>query len=225
MDQVTLKAAARDTKSTAKQLRRAGDVPCVVYGNTENTQLQCPEKTLKQAYMKAGESTLVNLDVEGKSIPVLFHSIDFDPVTSQFAHVDFYAVNMNKEVEASVALHFEGESPAVKGQGGILVTPLTHVTVRCLPKNLPHNLTVKIDGLTEFHMSMYVKDIALPSGVEIVEDAETVIVTVQEPRKEEEVVVAAPTETAATAGTPGPIPGATEGAAAPAAEKKDDKKK
>lgn len=198
-------------------------MPCVVYGNADHTQLQCPEKDVRAAYLKAGASTLVHLDAAGKTIPVLFHAMDFDPVTGKFAHVDFYAVDMNKEVEASVALHFEGESPAVK-DGGILVTPITHVTVRCLPKDLPHNLPVNLGALAEMHAVITVKDIPVPAGVAIDDDAELVVATVQEPRKEEEVALATPAEGAVPAEGAAAAAPAEGAAAAPAAAKKDEKK-
>lgn len=225
MDQITLQASARDPKQTPSQLRRSGKVPCVVYGNVQNTLLECEHQPLRQAYMKAGESTLVHLDVAGKSIPVLFHEMTFDPVSTKFSHVDFYAVDMNKEVEASVALHFEGESLAVK-DGGILVTPITHVTVRCLPKDLPHNLPVSLASLAEMHAVITVKDIALPKGVVVEDDMELVIATVQEPRKEEEVVAPTPAE-GEVAAVPGAEGAAALAAGAPAAApaaKKEEKK-
>lgn len=219
MKTITLKASARDTKSTTSQLRKSGQVPCVVYGNVENTLLQCEHQPLKQAYMAAGASTLVSLEMNGKTVPVLFHEMDFHPVSGKFDHVDFFAVDMNKEVEAQVALHFEGESAAVK-DGGILVTPVAHLTVRCLPKDLPHNLPVKLDTLAEMHAVITVKDIALPAGVTVEEDPEMVVATVQEPRKEEEVVAAAPAEgVVAAAGAEGAAPAAGAPAAAPATKK------
>lgn len=219
MATITLQASARDTAVSAKRLRREGQVPCVVYGNTKNAQLQCAQQTLRQAYLRAGESTLVSLEVAGASIPVLFHSIDFDPVSSEFSHVDFFAVDMNKEVEASVALHFEGESQAVK-DGGILVTPVTHLTVRCLPKDLPHNLPVTLDSLAEMHAVVMVKDIVLPAGVTVHDDPEMVVATVQEPRKEEEV---APAPAEGAVATDGTAPAAEGAAPAPAAEKNEEK--
>ncbi len=218
MDKVTLKATARDQKSTAKQLRRAGTVPCVVYGNADNAQLQCSHVDLRQAYVKAGESTLVNLDVDGKTVPVLFHQMAFDPVTGAFSHVDFYAVDMNKEVETEVALHFEGESLAVK-EGGILVTPISHLNIRCLPKDLPHNLPVSLESLAEMHSAITIKDVKVPAGVTVLDDLELVVATVQEPRKEEEVVAAAP---AADGAAPAAGAPAAEGAA-PAAKKEEKK--
>jgi large subunit ribosomal protein L25 len=215
MDMVTLSTATRSTDISARQLRRTGVVPCVVYGNkTENVSFQCDIVALTKAYTKAGESTLVELDLGGKKVPVLFHEVKFDPISDNISHVDFYAVDMNKEVEADVAIHFEGESQAVK-EGGILVTTLDSITVRCLPKNLPHNLPIDLSKLVSMESQLTVADITVPAGVTLLSEPDAVIAIVQEPRPEE--VEEAPAADAAAAATP------AEGAAAPAAEgeKKD----
>src|SRR5690606_14098228 len=126
-------------------------------------------------YAKAGESTLVELEVEGKKVPALFHQLQFDPVSDLITHVDFYAVNLKKEVDASIPVHFEGEAPAVEEKGGILVTSHDHVTVTCLPTHLPHSLDVDISSLVEFGDQVTVADIKVPEGVTIQDDAETVL--------------------------------------------------
>lgn len=209
MNMVPLKAQARDLSVAAKVTRRSGQVPCVVYGHeTKSTPLQCELQALYKAFVRAGESTLVELDMDGKKVPVLFKDITFDPISSDPVHVDFYAVNMKEEIETQVPVTLTGESPAVKDLSAILITPLSEVTVKCLPSDLPHQLEVSIVTLAQFGDTVHVKDIQLPKGVAILDDAEAVLATVQEPRKEEVVVVAAPAEGAATA----------EGAAAPAAE-------
>lgn len=208
MDMVSLSTAARSQDVSARALRRTGVVPCVVYGNkTENISFQCEIVALTKAYTKAGESTLVELDVSGKKVPVLFHEVKFDPMTDRISHVDFYAVDMNKEVEADVAIHFEGESPAVK-EGAILVTILDSITVRCLPKNLPHNLHIDLSKLADMGSQLTVADITVPSGVTLLVETDAVIAIAQEPRAEE--VVEAPVADAAAAAVP------ADGAAAPA---------
>lgn len=218
MQMVALQASARSTEHSVRQLRKNGGVPCVLYGNnTPNTLLQVEEKEVRRAYVKAGESTLVELDIDGKKTPVLIHAFAMDPVTDKFEHVDFYAVDMTKEVEAHVSIRLDGESPAVKEMGAILVTTLDHVTVRSLPAKLPRELTANLSKLANFHDSLTVADISVPEGVTILAEADTVIATVQEPRAVEE-VTPAPAEGAAAA--------TADGAAAPAAdagaEKKDE---
>ncbi len=185
MQTIALPAKARNTDASVTVLRKQGHVPGVVYGNTDNTAISVEEVALKKAYIKAGESTLVELDVEGKTLPVLFHTIDFHPVSDRMIHVDFYAVNMKKEVEADVHIRFDGESNAVKEFGAILVTALDTVTVRCLPANLPHDLAVDLSKLAEVGSTITVADIVVPDGVEILNAKEDVIAIAQEQRAEE----------------------------------------
>lgn len=218
MDMVQLSTATRDTTMTSRKARKAGNVPCVVYGNkTENVSFQCEIVALTKAYTKAGESTLVELEVAGKKLPVLFHEVAFDPMTDNISHVDFYAVDMNKEVETDVAIVFEGESLAVK-EGAILVTTLDSITVRCLPKNLPHNLPVDLSKLAEMGSQLTVADITVPTGVTLLVEADAVIAVAQEPRAEE-VAEVVPADGAAAAGAT-PADGAAPAEGAPAADAK-----
>ena len=220
MDMLHLKAAARDLKTRPKVLRRSKQVPGVVYGNGVQMPVQCVELELHQAFVKAGESTLVELDVGGKKIPVLFKHVDFDPVSDREIHADFYAGNMKAEIETTVPVHFEGESPAVKTLGGVFVVGRDHIRVRCLPGDLPHSITADVSTMEQFRATLSVKDLKLPKGVSVVESANTVIASIQEPRAEEVVQVAAvatPVEGTAAAGVEG-VPAAEGAEGAPAAE-------
>jgi len=219
MDMVSLKASARASEASAKELRRGSIVPCILYGNeVKNTMVQCGENELTKVYVKAGESTLVELDVDGKKVPVLFHALQFDGVSGRITHADFYAVNLKKEIEAPVPVRFTGESLAVKELAGVFVTVLQHVTVRCLPTALPHELEASMSKLANLRDVIKVSDLVVPAGVKVKEPADTVIATVQEQRKEEEVVAAVPVEGAAAAEGAAPAEGA-EGATAAAGEK------
>lgn len=216
---VALKASSRASGANLKDLRRGGQVPAVVYGNNvENTLIHIEEIALKKAHMKAGESTLVELDIDGKSMPVLFHSVDLDPVSDRMIHVDFYAVDMKKEVEAEVHVRFENESPAVK-DGAILVTALHEILVQALPANLPHDLALDISKLTTMGGTLTVADIVVPTGVTILTPADTVVVIAQEPREEVVEEAPVPAEGEAAAGTEGAP--AAEGAAPATDEKKE----
>ncbi|MFA7681651.1 MAG: 50S ribosomal protein L25 [Candidatus Peribacteraceae bacterium] len=192
MTTISLVATARTEGVSAKDLRHQKKVPCVLYGNeVENTSLCCEYSAIFKAYQTAGMSTLVELNIDGRTVPTLFHDVALEPVSGSIHHVDFYAVNMKKEVEAEVPIRLEGQAPAVKDIGGILVAAHDHVTVRCLPSALPHDIPVSIAGLAEFGATLTVADLSVPAGVTVDDDPEMVIVTVQEPRAEE-VVEAAP---------------------------------
>ncbi len=221
--ELTLSATTRDSAVKAKVIRRTGRVPGVVYGNKVATlTFECDEAAVTRAYAKAGENTLVELDLSGKKTPVLFHGVQFHPVTDKVVHVDFYAVDLTKEIEVPVPVHITGESLAVKELNGVLVTPLDHVTVRCLPTALPKEFIVDISSLTELHSSLTVASLKVPAGVTIVNDPADALVLVQEKRIEvEETPVTAPAEGEAAAGAEGAP--AADGAA-PAGEKKEEKK-
>jgi len=187
MKMISLKAQARTSEKSAKVLRRENLVPGVLYGNEAvNTSVQCDYSEIYKAYATGGGSTIVDLDLDGKKIPSLFHAISFDPVSDKIIHVDFYAVNMKKEIEAQIPLEFIGESEAIKDLSGVLVTTHDHVTVTCLPTNLPALIQVDLGALKTFDDALLVSDIVVPEGVMIADDLDMMIATVQEPRKEVE---------------------------------------
>jgi large subunit ribosomal protein L25 len=191
---ITLKAEPRSQKR-AKDLRKEKRVPGVLYGfDVENQPLECNEQAFHRVFVQAGESTVIDLDLSGSTVPVLIHEVSFDPVTSAYAHVDFFAPDMTKEVTAKIALRITGEAPAVKNLGAILVRNRDTVTVRCLPKDLPHDIPVDISLLENFHDAVLVSALSLPSTVAVLEEGDEIVASVQPPRKEEEGEKAAPAE-------------------------------
>ncbi len=214
---ITLTVEARKAAENPKVVRRAGEVPGIIYGSkAENLSVKCKLKELHSVYVKAGENNLVEVTVDGKKIPCLIHAISFEPVSGREEHVDFYAVDMTKKVTTHVPIVVEGESPAVKTLGGVLVTVHDNVEVTCLPQDIPSNFVVNLSVLENFHDSITVATLKAPEGVVIKSSPETVIITVQEPRKEEVIeVVAAPVDGAAADGAA--APGAEGAAAAPGA--------
>jgi len=224
---VTLAVQARDTTKKPKDLRKAGLVPCVVYGNkTKHATAQCNGKEFHAAYLSAGQNTLVDIELEGKKVPCLIHAVSFDPVSGAYEHIDLYAVDMTKKVTANVPVIVQGEAPAVKGLGGVLLTVHDELQVTCLPSDIPASFILDISVLENFHDSITVAAIKVPAGVVIENNPETVLVTVHEPRKEEEIVpvVAVPAEGDVAADGAVPAEGA-EGAKPEEAKKKEESKK
>ncbi len=229
---LTLSVSPRETGKNVKVVRRAGNVPGIIYGGkSKNLPIQCSMKELHSVYVKAGENTLVDVTLDNKKIPCLIHAISFDPVTDKEEHVDFYAVDMTKKVTTHVPVVIQGEAPAIKTLGGVLVTVHDEIEVTCLPSDIPAHFVINIASLENFRDSITVASVAVPKGVTIKSAPEMVIVTVQEPRKEEVIeVVAAPVEGAVAAdGTVAPAAEGAAGAAptaagAPAAAAKSDEK-
>lgn len=184
---ITLKATVRElVGKKAKQLRKQDLIPAVMYGNKVAPQnVAVNYLDFQRVYSKAGESTLVELEVAGKKSNVLIHDIQLAPMSGRYTHVDFFQVNMKEEVETEIPLEFVGESAAVKALGGVLVKNMDSVSVKCLPANLPEKFVVDLEKLATFEDVITAKDLKTSKEVEIMLEDETVIAMVSEPRSEE----------------------------------------
>lgn len=188
MAQITLNATKRTLLGKGvKRLRNAGQIPAVIYGhNVKAEGLELNEREFAKALRQVGESTILNLSVEGKNYPVLIHDVQNHYLKDTPIHVDFYAVNMDEKLTATVQIHFIGESPAVKTLGAILAKNMSEVEVECLPADLPPHFEVDISGLAAFDDAIRVSDIKVSDKVKILASPEGVLVAVTEPRSEEE---------------------------------------
>jgi large subunit ribosomal protein L25 len=189
MEKIVLQAQVREvTGKQVKRHREEGLVPAVLYGHkVAPKNLWVPFLDFSRVYNQAGENTILELQVgKEKSVNVLIHDIQTDPLSGNFSHADFFQVRMDEEIEASIPLEFEGEAPAVKEQGGVLVKSLDEVEVKCLPAHLPHSIVVDISTLKTFDDRISVGDLKIPAKVEVLGDPETVVALVTPPRSEEE---------------------------------------
>ena len=174
-----------------KSLRRNGQLPAVLYGaDNESQPISVDARSFGKVLKEAGESTLVELVVDGKKHNVLIHDVQVDPLTDAPVHADFLSVRMDKEIHAKIPFEFIGESPAVKGESGILVKVMHELEVEADPMNLPHNIEVDISMLAALGDKIHASDLALPSGIKLVTPDEEVVALVQEVIEEKEEVVA-----------------------------------
>jgi len=170
-----------------RKLRNEGIVPGVLYGhNFESIPVQVDRKSFDKIYKQAGESTLVYIDLDGKSYPTIIYDVVNDAIDGETDHVDFYKVRLDEKITAEIQLVFVGESPAVKNLGGILVKNLNQVEVKALPQNLPHELEIDISNLAKFEQQILVSDLKISSDVEMITSPEEIIALIQEPISEAE---------------------------------------
>ena len=182
-----LNVSVREGKGTsfARKLRLENKVPAVLYhSGIEGTSLSVEKNELYKA-LKTGQF-IFEIKVGDKEQFVLVKEVQYHPVTDEIIHVDFQQVKEDQKISLEVPLRTEGESEGVK-LGGILVQLLNVVTINCKPSNVPEALSVDISDL-EMNSSLFVKDIILPDDVEMVTAEDIAVVSVQEPKKEEEVV-------------------------------------
>jgi len=182
-----LKAEVRTvTGKKVKSLRNKGILPSSVYGHGfEPISIQVVDKELEAIFKHAGESSLVELELDGKNIPILFRNPQYHPVEGNLIHVDCYKVNLKEKIVTTVPLVFIGESDAVKA-GNVLVEVASEVEVEALPTDLPENIEVDLSKLVSLESMITVADLVLDrSKIEVKTDAEQVVVKVEEPRVEE----------------------------------------
>ncbi len=184
---LTLKATIRDTKVSPDSLRKAGKIPAVFYGKKQaSTPITISLVDFKKAWDKAGESSVIAIETGEETVESLIHDVDLDPVTGTPRHADFYVFEKGHKVSVDVPLEFVGEAPAVKDLKGTLVKVLYALKIEAMPKDLPHNLTVDVSALVTFESQILAQDIALPTGVSLVEKPEEVVALVSAPREEKE---------------------------------------
>ncbi len=188
MDTYVLNASSRtETGKAAKRLRQEGVVPAVIYGHGfEPQKLQVVRGELEKVYRHAGSSSVVVVKLGDAKHNALIQDVQHHPTTGKLLHVDLYQVRMDEKIKAEVPLEFEGTSPAVRELDGVLVTNLNEIEVECLPGDLPHEIKVSVDVLKTFDDTLSVKDLNVPSGVEVLTEPETNIALVTPPRTQEE---------------------------------------
>ncbi|HKY74006.1 MAG TPA: 50S ribosomal protein L25 [Patescibacteria group bacterium] len=183
-----------------KLLRAARLLPAHIYGNTEPINIQLDEKAFLTMFEKAGETSVLYVQVEGEkdSRPVLVADYSVDPVKGTIIHIDLRQVNLNIAVKANVPIELIGESEAVKA-GGVLIQVQNEIEVEALPTDLPEKFELDISALKLIGGELKVSDLKFDaSKVTLSLAPEEILVIISEPKVEVEPVVAEPTEVETT---------------------------
>ncbi|PWV97598.1 LSU ribosomal protein L25P [Hoeflea marina] len=181
-----LKAEARERvgKGSARELRRNGQIPSVIYGDKQSPvsiALSRNEVT-KKVHAGGFMTTLVTIDVDGKKYNVLPKDYQLDPVRDFLMHVDFLRVSKNTQVTVEVPVHFinEEKSPGIK-RGGVLNIVRHEVEVHCSANAIPDSFTIDLTGL-EIGDGIHISHVTLPKGVTpTITDRDFTIATVAAP--------------------------------------------
>jgi large subunit ribosomal protein L25 len=184
---IKLQAKLRQ-KGGLSELRNSGFVPGVVYGKgIKNIDVSVGNMPLDKAFREAGESTLLELEVEGdKTRHVIINEVQVDPIKGKPVHVDFLEVRLDQKIKAEVPLAFIGVSPAVKELGGVLVKNIQHIEVEAFPQDLPHNIEIDISSINTFEDHIKIGGIKINPKVKILSDVSSIVASVVPPRSEEE---------------------------------------
>jgi len=167
-----------------RALRKSYFIPGVIYGEgKESLHITLPYKAFLEVFRKAGETTIVECQVDGNVIPTLISDVSVHSVKETILHVDLRRVNLKKKVETRVPVVITGNSPAVKA-GGVLLQQMQEVFVEALPQNIPHEITIDISLITEIGQEVLISDLPKSETYDITDDATRVIVSVVAHREE-----------------------------------------
>src|SRR3989344_1005329 len=148
MDRLSLKAEERKVLGKkVKNLRKDGILPAHVFGKgVEGEIVSVDQKEFLKVFKVAGETRLIDLKIGTEKIkPVLIREVQYNPVSGDLIHVDFYQVNLLEKVKVSVPIVQIGEAPeSVKLGETIVLQTLSEVEVEALPADLPEEIVVKL---------------------------------------------------------------------------------
>lgn len=210
----------------SRRLRNVGKTPGIVYGGEGQPQLiELDHNALWHALKKeAFHSSILEMDLAGKTAKVLLRDVQYHPFRQQVQHVDFQRVDANTRLHMKVPVHYKGaeESEAVKLEHCLVNPVVNDLDISCLPADLPEFIEVDLSGLKK-GMTLHLNDIKLPKGVKAVTHgkANPVLVSVVTSAAEESAETAAEGAAAAAPAADAkaaPAKGGKEAAAKPAAK-------
>jgi large subunit ribosomal protein L25 len=187
-------------KKSSKQIRKAGSVPCVIYGKKENIHFHAPELSFKNL-VYTPEAHLVNLSIEDKEYKAVLKDMQFHPVSDKILHADFVEILEDKPVVIGIPIKVTGDSIGVIA-GGKLNIKKRNLKVKGLPGDLPEFLLIDITNL-KIHESVKVGDLSFEK-IELLDPKKLMVLTIATSRvaqkTDEEVAAEAAAE--ATPATP-----------------------
>lgn len=172
-----------------KKLRRAGIIPVHIYGpDAVSRPLQCQGQRLVQVLSQAGGNTAIAISIKGESGNLLAFAreIQWEPLRDTILHVDFLLADINRPVTAQVPIVLIGESPAARSVSGTVVHQLRQLDVQALPLEMPGQIDLNLELLTEVDGVIRVSDLNLSANVTVLTDSEELVVRVELPRVEVE---------------------------------------
>ena len=194
MEEVKLDVQIREKvgRRNVKAVRREDFVPAIVYGEKRKpTAIKVDRRTYEKIVRQnQGQSIVFHLNVmEGekklRDYSAIVKEEQFHPLKDSLVHIDFNRISLKKELEIEVPVVVKGEAIGVKRDGGSVDQQMRELDIVCLPTNIPSNLEVDITEL-EIGDAIHVSDIKLPEGVTTKHDAESIIVTIVPPMRDEE---------------------------------------
>ena len=163
-----------------KKLRREGILPGNIFGkNIKSTSVQVLLKEFSPIYKEVGSTGLVDLELDGKIIPILIQDLQTD-YKNNVLHANFYQVNLKEKVKSAIPLEMVGEAKAVTEKIGLLMNIISEIEVEALPEDLPEHIQVNIEHLSLVGDQITIADLKIPVGVDVLTDPTQIVSKIDE---------------------------------------------
>lgn len=189
---LTLTKRVETGKGSARQLRREGKVPAVLYGRGETILLTLdPVEFKKVLRAKQQGYVLVTLaEANEKSASqhnAILQDIQYDPIDGHVLHVDFFEVAMDRPIQVAIPIVITGSIPVGVTLGGVLRQRQRRLSVEGLPADIPDTVVVDASRL-DVGQAVKVKDLSLATGVRTCDDLEKIVVNIIAKKKAVEAI-------------------------------------
>ena len=185
--QVVLEVSRRTAMGKASsRLRRQGLLPANIYGHKETPiPIQIDAMTFDRLRREHGTRNIITLRfADAPTQTALVKHVQHDPVTGHILHIDFTRVDVRERLEVRIPLHFVGDAPGVKIQGGMLLPLVDALVVKCEAADMVEHLDVDITPLADLDSVLHASNVKLPENYDLVTDPNEPIVKVSPPRVE-----------------------------------------
>jgi large subunit ribosomal protein L25 len=179
MESISLKGEVRKSlgKADAKAARRAGNVPCIIYGGEENVHFAADAREFKKL-IYTPNVYIVQVEVDGKTYDTIMKDVQYHPITDNILHVDFQLLT-GRPVTVNLPIRLNGTPIGVRN-GGKLKTPLRSLKVKGNPTELADAMYIDVEKL-RIGRSIKVADLTLEGGT-IMNSPDNVVVAVKAKR-------------------------------------------
>ena len=187
---LTLTKRTETGKGAARQLRREGKVPAVLYGKGDTISLTLdPVEFNKVLRGKQQGYVLITLAEANKKSAsqhnVILKDLQYDPISGQVLHADFFEVRMDQPIQVTIPIVITGSTPVGVTLGGMLRQRQRHLSVEGLPADIPDTVVIDASAL-DIGQAVKVKDIPIEKGIRTRDDLEKIVVDISAKKQVEE---------------------------------------
>jgi large subunit ribosomal protein L25 len=193
-------------KKSSKQIRKTGNVPCVIYGKEKNIHFHAHENSFKNL-VYTPNAHLVKLSIEDKEYKAVLKDMQFHPVNDKILHADFIEIFDNKPVVIGIPIKVTGDSVGVLAGGRLSIKRRT-LKVKGLANDLPEFLPIDITDL-KIHEGLKVGDLSYEK-IELLDPRKSMVLTIATSRVVQKTEAEVAAETAAAEAAAAPVTPAAE---------------